>query len=209
MNDPSPVSERAGRTRQALLRAAATIVASRGFEATTSTAVAAEAGVATGTFYAYFPDKHALLAELFGATLDALVDAQEQVLTADMLLDEGLEATLAQVVDLCVESFGREGPVLRAALARIPADDRLRRLYWERHLRAVEVAERFLRRAEAAGAIGAGDRPARAQALVLLLQALNHPAVLAEEPGQPIRAACIDGLLGLLGAAGGRARPGG
>jgi AcrR family transcriptional regulator len=202
MNDPSAHSGhsgRAARTRQALLDAGRRALAARGFEATTSTVVAAEAGVATGTFYAYFADKHVLLAELFAASLDALVDAQERVLTADMLLDEGLKATMARAVDVCVEGFLAEGPVLRVALARIPVDPQLRSIYWERHRRAVDVAERFLRRAEAAGAMPVGDRQARAQALVVLLEGLNHPAVLAEQPSaQPIRAACAGALLGLL-----------
>jgi AcrR family transcriptional regulator len=198
MKDPSP-TVRGRATRAALLDAAAGSLAERGFERTTTTVVAAAAGVSTGTFYAHFADKHAILAALFADALDALVGAQEAGLTADRLLDDGLEVTIAGVVDAVVGGFRAHGPVLRAALARVPVDAVLRRVYWERHAAAVAAAAQFVRRAVAAGAVPPGDDAARAAALVVVLQGLNHPVALADDPsGAAVRGACVAGVLGVL-----------
>jgi AcrR family transcriptional regulator len=178
MNDPSPLSPRAAATEAALLDAGERLLAAGGLEAATSTAIAAAAGVSTGTFYAYFADKHALLAALFAARLDDLVDRVEGVLTADNLLDLGLEATLARAVDLVVEGYRAHAPVLRAALARVPVRDDLRTLYWARHARSVTVLERFLRRGAAAGMVRGGDVEVLAHATLVLTQGLNNPVLL-------------------------------
>jgi AcrR family transcriptional regulator len=173
-----PPSARAVATRAALLDAGERLLGSGGFEAATSTAVAAEAGVSTGTFYAYFDDKHALLAALFAARLDDLVHRVAAVLTADNLLDLGLDATLQRAVDLVVEGYRAHAGILRAALARVPVRADLRDVYWERHARAVEVVERFCRRGTRAGLVRDGDAAVLAHAVLVLTQGLNNPILL-------------------------------
>jgi AcrR family transcriptional regulator len=182
MKDASVLSGRGRATRAALLSALESELGRVGFDGTTSTAVAAAAGVSTGTFYGYFADKHAALAALFAHRLDELVDAVDGVLTADNLLDLGLEATMRLAVDRVVAAYRSHAGALRSALAQIPADARLRAVYWERHERAVAVAVRFVERGVAAGLIRA-EPPARvlAQALLVLTQALHHPVVTSPE----------------------------
>ncbi|NKX45017.1 TetR/AcrR family transcriptional regulator [Roseicyclus persicicus] len=58
-------------TRQRLLDAAGDIVAEAGFAGLRVDEVVARAGVAKGTFFAHFPDKDRLLAELIGARMQA------------------------------------------------------------------------------------------------------------------------------------------
>jgi AcrR family transcriptional regulator len=167
-------------TRARLLAAAAAEVAERGYDATTSTVVAQRAGVSTGTFYAYFRDKEDVLAALFATALDELLDAVEATLTADNLLDHGLDATLGKVVELVAAGYRRHAPVIRAALARMTASTAIREVYWTRHDRAVAVAERFARRGVAAGLVREGSPPMLAQTLVVVVQAVNHPVALGE-----------------------------
>jgi AcrR family transcriptional regulator len=189
------ITPKAQATRARLLSAAAKEVAERGYEAATSTAVAARAGVSTGTFYTYFSDKEAALAALFAATLDEVIDGVEATLTADNLLDHGLEATLAAVVDLVADGYRRHAPVIRAALARMTADSPIRDIYWTRHERAVAVAERFIRRGATAGFVRKGDVPLLAQTLVVTIQALNHPVVLTGDEAAPAIRREVTGML--------------
>jgi AcrR family transcriptional regulator len=59
-------------TRRRLLEAGTELFAEGGLSAVTSTAIASRAGVATGTFYLHFPDKHALFEELVGQALEEM-----------------------------------------------------------------------------------------------------------------------------------------
>jgi AcrR family transcriptional regulator len=60
-----PVQERSAATVDAVLEAAIRILKSHGHAAVTTTAVAELAGVSVGSLYQYFPNKSAILAELF------------------------------------------------------------------------------------------------------------------------------------------------
>lgn len=66
-------SARGSATRARLLAAARDVVAEAGYARATTKAIAAAAGVAEGTIYRHFPDKHALF-------LAAAVDANEPVI---------------------------------------------------------------------------------------------------------------------------------
>lgn len=71
MDDSSPT--RGAATRARLLAAAREVVAEVGYPHATTKAIAAAAGVAEGTIYRHFPDKHALF-------LAAVVDANQPVI---------------------------------------------------------------------------------------------------------------------------------
>jgi AcrR family transcriptional regulator len=59
-------------TRRRLLEAATQLFAQRGLGEVTSTAIACRAGVATGTFYLHFADKHVLFEVLVDEALDEI-----------------------------------------------------------------------------------------------------------------------------------------
>ena len=99
-------SEQAAATRERILRAAATLLLSRGYSATKLDLVAAEAGVALPTLTGYFPTKAGLLDEVLrsvarggaggerptlGAQLAALFDITDpaELLTAVAALSRG------------------------------------------------------------------------------------------------------------------------
>jgi AcrR family transcriptional regulator len=69
-----PRQERARRRREAILEAAAALLAQRGVGAASTAAIAKRAGVPIGSVYSYFPSKEAVLVELAGRKLGA-VDA--------------------------------------------------------------------------------------------------------------------------------------
>ena len=80
---------RGAATRARLLAAARDVVADVGYAHATTKAIAAAAGVAEGTIYRHFPDKHALF-------LAAVIDANEPVIAwMAGLPDRAGQATLA------------------------------------------------------------------------------------------------------------------
>lgn len=71
---PVPGTDRGQRTRQRILAAAEDVFGEMGYEPASITAITQAAGVAQGTFYVYFPSKHAIFVELikdFGARVRA------------------------------------------------------------------------------------------------------------------------------------------
>lgn len=190
---------RAHATREALVAAGERLVHDGGLDALTSTRVARAAGVATGTFYAYFDDKHALLVELFARCLDQVTDAVEAELTSDHLLDLGLVTTLHGAVEVVAGGYRRHAAVLRAALGRMGSRADLRAVYWQRHARAVDVLERFVQRAAAAGMAGDVAPRETALAILVLTEGLNHPVVLGDDDvAADVRARLAGALAGLL-----------
>jgi AcrR family transcriptional regulator len=67
---------RRARTRDALLRAAKHLLATKGFHATKIADIAAAADVGTGTFYLHFPTKEALFTDLVRETA---IEAKEEI----------------------------------------------------------------------------------------------------------------------------------
>ncbi len=196
LKNPSLKSER---TRAALLAAGARLLEAEGPDAATSTAIAAEAGVAVGTFYRYFEDRGALLAALFAAALDDVITAVAAALSPARLLDRGIDGCATAVVDVVARGYRRHHAAIRAALAALPSDARLRDVYRTRHDRAVADLVTFLRRAAAANLASATSPRPRAVAAVVLIQSLNHPAALAQgRSGTAVRRQVARGLATVL-----------
>jgi AcrR family transcriptional regulator len=86
-------------TRRRLLEAGTELFAEGGLRAVTSTAIASRAGVATGTFYLHFPDKHALFEELVQAALEEM-RAQFDPDRSGPGSEEGMRRDLERVVDV-------------------------------------------------------------------------------------------------------------
>jgi AcrR family transcriptional regulator len=76
-----PLRRDAERNRQRILVAASQVFTERGLDATLDE-VARAAGVGVGTVYRRFPDKEALVAELFRDRIDALVTVAEEACRA-------------------------------------------------------------------------------------------------------------------------------
>jgi len=82
--------EHAARRREEILAAAATVFDANGYAQTTMDAVAAEAGVAKGSLYNYFPSKHDLFTEVFRAGLAEDEEVAEAVLLEPVSAGEKL-----------------------------------------------------------------------------------------------------------------------
>lgn len=89
-----PKQERAQQKRDALLESGHKLFISKGYEQTTAKEIAADAGVATGTFYRYFSDKRQLLLSLLEDQIEKLMVPEPSWRTSDpeSLIESLLEA---------------------------------------------------------------------------------------------------------------------
>lgn len=76
-----PLRRDAERNRRRILQAAAEVFTQRGLDATLDD-VARAAGVGVGTVYRRFPDKEALVADLFADRIDTMVEVAEEACAA-------------------------------------------------------------------------------------------------------------------------------
>ncbi len=120
-----PSQARARRTRAPLVSAAQREFSRRGYAATTAKLIADRAGVATGTFYQYFPNKDAVLRELASNWLRRLVDLSVGVLETAPAAVRTQDAVLAQ-------TGRRMRAVIRVTLQFLRADRGLWTVFRER-----------------------------------------------------------------------------
>jgi AcrR family transcriptional regulator len=99
-------------TRALLLEAAAALVAERGPDAATTRAIAAAAGVASGTVFAHFPDKTALLEALLHDHIEAALDDALAGLPEHDVVDQ-----LVHVAGVLWAAYDRRPALARALLA--------------------------------------------------------------------------------------------
>lgn len=111
------MEERLADNRQRILLSARKLVAEGGFRAAQIAAVAADAGLSTGSIYRYFPSKAELFVEVLGEAVKHEIDILRSVVRS--------EGTAGERLRRAVESFARrafEGPFLAYAFIAEPAD---------------------------------------------------------------------------------------
>ena len=126
-------------TRQALIDAAARLFAKRGYDATQTPDIAAEAGVSTGAFYRYFRDKHAILLEALAQHIERGRTLVAEKLRPEKFLALDPREAIDGVLDIVFELVARDAklnrvynamsftdPEVAALRARIEAEDRER-----------------------------------------------------------------------------------
>jgi AcrR family transcriptional regulator len=92
---PVRVDPRVARSHQAVLSAAADLLAEVGFGRVTIEAVATRSGVARTTIYRHWPDLHHLLAEALESVMDPCIEADTGTLRGDLTITlSGLARTL-------------------------------------------------------------------------------------------------------------------
>ncbi len=98
-----PQQARSRKTRERIVKAAESLFETKGYESTTSSAIARRAGVSVGTFYLYFPDKHAVLLEIFHLTVEQIFARAMEGLKPEHWtktdVRQGIQALIASVLD--------------------------------------------------------------------------------------------------------------
>jgi AcrR family transcriptional regulator len=104
-----PKQARSQQRVQHLVNTAAQVFAEVGYEAATTNAIAARAGVPIGSLYQFFPDKDALLQAVIAAQGEALTIFMSDPLFFTLPLDESIERLLRGMA-----VFEREHPGFKA-----------------------------------------------------------------------------------------------
>lgn len=176
---------RALETRAALIEAAARLFGKRGYEATQTPDIAAEAGVSTGAFYRYFKDKHAILIEVLTEHIDRGRALIAERLRPELFLAAEPRAAIDSVLDIVFELVARDSKLNRVYVAMSMTDPEVA------ELRArTEAADREALAQLIEASIPRKTIPdARAAALVIQLAALE---VAAERAGLHPRKGSVD-----------------
>lgn len=136
----------ANRTR--ILDAARALVFAGGFQAASMAAVAAKAGVATGTLYRYFASREALLLDVFRAISDVEMSRLEDIAAGPGLPAARLRDVVHGFASRAVRGARQAHALLAEPLDGALAEERL--AYRRRH---AAIFERLIREAQAAGEI--------------------------------------------------------
>jgi AcrR family transcriptional regulator len=194
--DPRPADDSLGprdrgraETRRRLVSAATELFASQGLRPTTTVQIARRAGVAAGTFYLHFPDKHALFREIAIAAFERLrarlaratADAGGDPVEAVRARAEATLAFAAENRSLVRVLFGRDHEA--AALSEELFDDQLPGI------------ERELRRRIAAGQAAPLDPAVAAQAIAAMWARVV--AWWVEDPARAPRESVVETLVQL------------
>jgi AcrR family transcriptional regulator len=120
---PPSRADLAARRRSEIIAAASRVFDANGYAATTMDAVAAEAKVAKGSLYNYFPSKHSLFVQVFTAALGEDEQATESLLAQPVSAAEKLE----RYIDFWysrLEHYKRVGGLILEFWASAARDDR-------------------------------------------------------------------------------------
>ncbi|WP_020410630.1 TetR/AcrR family transcriptional regulator [Hahella ganghwensis] len=90
--------------REKILQAAAELTAEQGFSGTSVSAIAARAGVATGSVYRYFPNKSALCTEVFRTATSREIAQVKSALEATGNVKKRLHAAVSTFADRALRS---------------------------------------------------------------------------------------------------------
>ncbi|KUN32879.1 hypothetical protein AQJ30_36295 [Streptomyces longwoodensis] len=166
--------ERAARTRQALIEAAAAVFAQEGFAAASLSTISRQAGVSNGALHFHFASKNALADAVEAQACQRLARITASVpARPGPLLQQVIDATHALMDALAADI------VLRGAFALACEPTRARQgsphTHWQRWL------EDTLRRAEAHGALARGVRAADA-ARTLTAATVGFAVLGADDP---------------------------
>jgi AcrR family transcriptional regulator len=168
---------RAGQERvEALLQAAAEVIAEKGYDAATMAEVAARAGAQIGSLYRFFPNKDVLanaLVDRFRARIAAAFDSIEsQIATLSS------SAFADALLDVLMELRGETQPIV--ALLEARSEWSVRRLEFRRELRR-RIARALVLRSPKLRKNQAED------AAVVVLQNVKSMAALTSELGVDVR----------------------
>jgi AcrR family transcriptional regulator len=117
--------ERARRTYENLIRAGAHLFAERGFDATQTPDIAAEAGVSVGTFYRYFTDKLEIFLEIERRHIARAYHDVMVRLTPDRFAGKDRRATIEDAIGVLLDHIHRSPGLQRVFLEMSMRDEKV------------------------------------------------------------------------------------
>lgn len=139
-----PQQARSQETKSKLLEAGTTLILQKGIHATSSNEIAKEAGVAIGSFYAYFKDKRALLLELLNNSKDRMFRSVE----LDQAFVEGLQSnpreTFVRIINTLVSGHKESRELYDQLLSMAVHDSDMKQMLDEWHQQSFTRTHEFM-----------------------------------------------------------------
>jgi AcrR family transcriptional regulator len=132
LSGPGFRQERSRRSHQALIDAASDLFSQNGYDAVGTPEIAQKAGVAVGTFYRYFDDKHAVYLEVMRRTIVGVYQETIANLTPETFAGASRHETLSRAVDVLFDHVMRHPSITRSFMEmslRDPEVGALRRAF--------------------------------------------------------------------------------
>jgi AcrR family transcriptional regulator len=171
--ETAQVRARKDEVRAAILEAARQLVSEGGFRAAQMSAVAAGAGIATGTIYRYFPTQSELFAEIFRSNSQREVDAMAAAAAGVGDCTNRLRQAMASFIERALRNRR-----LAYALIAEPVDPQVEAERLKYRAAYARLLELLLQEGIASGEFVAQDAQLSAAALVgLLAETLLGPLV--------------------------------
>lgn len=148
-----PRQDRSREMVEKIIAAAHSVLVERGYEGASTNRVAAAAGISPGSFYQYFPDKHAVL----DVVIERYAERMRTRITdafVSTLTEPSLDAAVRANVVALIEAFEENAPLLRVLAEQLPRSADARRAEFTHHID--ELLAVFLRFQQRAG--GAASR---------------------------------------------------
>jgi AcrR family transcriptional regulator len=191
----TPRQERARRTVEVVLVAAAQVLARRGYAGATTDAIARRAGVSVGSIYQYFPNKDAIFVALAKRHVDEGLALVEGLLAEVGPAPRPMPLVLRRFVEAMLTLHRREPDLHRVLFEEAPLPPEL-----HRYLEAREAAftTRVKAWVEGTPGLDARDPALTAYVLVRSVEGLVHDYVLHPPEGIEPETFC-DEVVRLLG----------
>lgn len=161
-------------------------------------AVARRAESSPATFYNHFQSKDDAILAAFDAAMHDLVAFVDRRLDVSDALELGRTAFLRDWIESCVAFFRANSLVFSAARTQLANADGFRAIYRAREAEALAHYTRFVRLAQRAGLVRAGDPDALAEVFMLTSEGWNHPRVLRMERGDALHAELVRSVEAML-----------
>ncbi len=115
-----PRQARARATVDAILEAAAQVLAREGYAAVTTNRVAEVAGVSIGSLYEYFPNKQSIVAAALGRSLREITDEVSSGMRTALALPEQPRGGIDYWMRAMTQALEQRSELLRVALREVP-----------------------------------------------------------------------------------------
>jgi AcrR family transcriptional regulator len=181
-------------TRERLIAAFERLVGRLPYAAVTAGMVAAEAGLAHGTFYRYFSDKRAVFTAALERTRDELERARPSFDPPIGTLAEERARVRAWIEAILVRPASNPG-VLRVYFDILEVDEALRTARRERRLELIAALAGYLERLSDSYIVEVAEPAALATALLALVDAVFREAVVS---GSAVEAATVAGVVAVF-----------
>lgn len=120
--------ERAKKTYESILRAAAKVFPKKGFDGTQTPDIAKTAGVSVGAVYKYFEDKREIFLEMLEDHLNVVRAEVAERLAPELFVGGDPKEAIARVLDVLFDQIGKDPALARVFLAMSLTDKDVERI---------------------------------------------------------------------------------